>query len=310
MWFELDPGDMLTVISEDGPHYLDVLTGEKAKGTPYEAQPFGEASSMRKFNGKYYFIYSSLNSHNLCWAVSDKRTGGFEFGGVLVSCGDIGLPGVPDPSHARMCTGNTHGSVIEINGRHYVFYRRHSNRKQSSCQACAEEIRFQGGRFCQAEMTSCGLNGGPLAGTGHYPAYIACNVYGRNGARFLSMLKHRKGADPFLTQKGGDREGGPTSTCPTSAPAVPWASSISTCGSPGRSPSTSRGMETAAPSPSGQRNTAGSSAASRWRCAPRKRVLPADCRKIWAKKRPCISTWRAGAAPLILFRLTCGEHRS
>ncbi len=209
MWFELDPGDMLTVISEDGPHYLDVLTGEKAKGTPYEAQPFGEASSMRKFNGKYYFIYSSLNSHNLCWAVSDKRTGGFEFGGVLVSCGDIGLPGVPDPSHARMCTGNTHGSVIEINGRHYVFYRRHSNRKQSSRQACAEEIRFQGGRFCQAEMTSCGLNGGPLGGKGHYPAYIACNVYGRNGARFLSMVKHHKGADPFLTQKGGDREEGP-----------------------------------------------------------------------------------------------------
>lgn len=164
---------------------------------------------MRKFGGKYYFIYSSLNSHNLCWAVSDKPTGGFEFGGVLVSCGDVGLPGVPDVSRARMCTGNTHGSVIEINGRHYVFYHRHSNRKQSSRQACAEEIRFEDGVFYQAEMTSCGLNGGPLAGAGRYPAYTACNVYGKNGTRFLSMLKHRKGADPFLTQRGGDREEGP-----------------------------------------------------------------------------------------------------
>ena len=220
--FQFDPGCLM---DEDGRLYLytgfafggnpilldgsAVLTGEEAKGTPYEQQPFGEASSLRKFNGKYYFIYSSLNSHNLCYAVSDRPDGGFEYGGVLVSCGDIGLPGVPDVKHARMCTGNTHGSLIEINGKYYVFYHRHSNRKQSSRQACAEEIRFEDGRFCQAEMTSCGLNGGPLKGKGTYPSYIACNVYGRNGTRFLSMIKHPKGADPFLTQRGGDREDGP-----------------------------------------------------------------------------------------------------
>jgi hypothetical protein len=186
-----------------------VLTGEKAKGTPYEAQPFGEASSMRKFNGKYYFIYSSLNSHNLCYAVSDSPTGGFTYGGILVSCGDIGLPGVPDVKHAHMDTGNTHGSLIEIGGRYYVFYHRHSNRKQSSRQACAEEIRFEDGKFYQAEMTSCGLNKGPLAGKGHIPAYCACNIYGKSGTRFLSMLKYPRGSSPFLTQKGKDRETGP-----------------------------------------------------------------------------------------------------
>ncbi len=109
----------------------------------------------------------------------------------------------------RMCTGNTHGSLIEIGGRYYIFYHRHSNRKQSSRQACAEEIRFEDGKFHQAEMTSCGLNGGPLAGVGHYPAYIACNVYGKHGTRFMSMVKYRKGLNPFLTQKGGDREEGP-----------------------------------------------------------------------------------------------------
>ena len=58
-------------------------------------------------------------------------------------------------------------------------------------------------------MTSCGLNGGPLAGVGHYPSYIACNVYGKNGTLFLSMIKHPKGSHPFLTQKGSDREEGP-----------------------------------------------------------------------------------------------------
>ena len=163
---------------------------------------------MRKFNGTYYFIYSSLNSHELCYATSDNPTEGFEFGGVLVSNGDIGLSGITDVKNARNCTGNTHGSLIEINGSYYVFYHRHSNRKQSSRQACAERIRFENGKFYQAEMTSCGLNDGPLKGKGNYPSYIACNVYGKKGTRFLSMIKHPKSGHPYLTQEGKDREQG------------------------------------------------------------------------------------------------------
>ena len=209
MVFEIDPSDMLSVISGDELRYIGVLTGEEAKGTPFEPQPFGEASSMRKFGDTYYFIYSSLNSHNLCYAYSGSPVEGFQYGGVLVSCGDIGLGDATDVKHAKNCTGNTHGSLIEIEGKYYIFYHRHSNRKQSSRQACAEEIRFEDGKFYQAEMTSCGLNGGPLAGKGHYPSYIACNVFGRNGTRFLSMLKYSRGLDPFLTQKGGDRMEGP-----------------------------------------------------------------------------------------------------
>lgn len=209
MYFEIDPSDMLTVISGDELNYIGVLTHEEAKGTPYEEQPFGEASSMRKFGDTYYFIYSSLNSHNLCYAYSKSPVKDFQYGGVLISCGDIGLPGVPDVKHARACTGNTHGSLIELNGKYYVFYHRHTNRKQSSRQGCAEEIRFEDGKFYQAEMTSCGLNGGPLSGKGHYPAYIACNLYGKNGTRFLSMFKYPKGGDPYVTQQGKDREEGP-----------------------------------------------------------------------------------------------------
>ncbi|MBR3068464.1 MAG: family 43 glycosylhydrolase [Lachnospiraceae bacterium] len=207
MVFEIDTADMKTVLK--GPDYMGVLTHEEAKGTPYEPQPFGEASSMRKFGDKYYFIYSSLNSHNLCYAVSDKPNEGFEFGGVLISCGDIGLPGVPDTDHAKNYTGNTHGSLIEIVGKYYVFYHRHTNRKQSSRQACAEEIRFEDGKFYQAEMTSCGLNGGPLHGKGRYPTYIACNLYGKSGTKFLSMIKIPKKDNPYITQDGGDRNGGP-----------------------------------------------------------------------------------------------------
>ena len=100
-------------------------------------------------------------------------------------------------------------SIIELNGKYFVFYHRHSNRKQSSRQAMAEEIRFEDGKFYQAEMTSCGLNGGPLEGKGSYPSYIACNLYGKKGTRFLSMIKHPKKGCPYLTQDGKDRESGP-----------------------------------------------------------------------------------------------------
>ena len=206
MCFELDPSDMLTV--QAGPVYIGVA-GEKEPAGAYEGHTFLEASSMRKFGDTYYFIYSSMRSHELCYAVSDRPTGGFQFGGTLVSVGDIGLPGITDVKHARNCTGNTHGSIIEINGKYYVFYHRHSNRKQSSRQAMAEEIRFEDGRFYQAEVTSCGLNGAPLSGKGRYPAYIACSLYGRRGTRFLSMIKHAKKGYPYLTQDGPDREGGP-----------------------------------------------------------------------------------------------------
>ena len=33
------------------------------------------------------------------------------------------------------------------------------------------------GKIAQVEITSCGLNGGPLEGRGEYPAYIACNLF-------------------------------------------------------------------------------------------------------------------------------------
>ena len=206
MVFEIDTADMLTV--KMGPQYIGTKSGKGAIGTSYEEHPFAEASSMRKFGDTYYFIYSSLKSHELCYATSDNPISGFEFGGTLVSIGDIGLDGITDVKHARDYTGNTHGSLIEINGKYYIFYHRHSNRMQSSRQACAEEIRFENGKFYQAERTSCGLNGAPLKGVGTYPTYIACNLYGEKGTMFLSMIKHPKGGYPYLTQDGGDREEG------------------------------------------------------------------------------------------------------
>ncbi len=208
MVFELEP-DMLTIKENSNQvRYIGVKGIKEGKGTEYEGHEFLEASSMRKFNGKYYFIYSSYLSHELCYAVGDKPDGEFHYGGTLISNGDIGYQG-RKTEEAVNYTGNTHGSLIQIKDKYYVFYHRQTNRKQFSRQACAEEIRFEDRKFYQAEMTSCGLNNGPLNGKGTYEARIACNLMSEKGTKFYGAFKGIKGIHPYFTQTGKDREDNP-----------------------------------------------------------------------------------------------------
>lgn len=182
----------------------------KAKGTEFEEHPFFEDSSMRKLGNRYYFIYSSHKGHELCYAVSNHPDEGFHSGGALVSNGDIGLPGHSNPRTALNFTGNTHGSLLELNGKYYVFYHRQTNRYQFSRQACAEEIKMdEAGHFRQAEMTSCGLNGGPLEGRGKYETRIACNLRKRHGNRFYLCFRQFHPFELCFTQSGKDRENRP-----------------------------------------------------------------------------------------------------
>ena len=193
---------MITV--KDGPyHNLPIIND--ADGTEYEAHPFFEASSVRKINGKYYFIYSSCWMHELCWAVADSPLGEYRYGGVLVSNADIGVNGNTEALNYR---GNTHGSVINAGGKWYVFYHRQTNRHFFSRQACAEEIVFDGERFHQAEITSCGLNGGPLRDEGSYEARIACHLYSKNGT-CESLPDQQDENHPAFTQDGEDRMDNP-----------------------------------------------------------------------------------------------------
>jgi arabinoxylan arabinofuranohydrolase len=55
-------------------------------------------------------------------------------------------------------------------------------------------------------MTSCGLNGGPLSGTGTYEARIACNLRGAKGTFAYVRLHHKEKDYPYFTQSGTDRE--------------------------------------------------------------------------------------------------------
>jgi len=208
MCFELEE-DMLTVKGD--LTYIGVPANSGSQGTDYQnGHAFFEASSMRKFNTKYYFVYSSFLGHELCYATSDSPKGPFRFGGTLVSNGDIGLGNHRDPKSASDFTGNTHGSVIELNGEYYVFYHRQTNRHQFSRQACCEHlIMREDGSFEQAERTSCGLNGEPLEGRGTYEARIACHLTAKNGDRFYTVVKGLKGKEPYFTQTGKDREDRP-----------------------------------------------------------------------------------------------------
>ena len=81
---------------------------------------------------------------------------------------------------------------------------RHTNRHWFSRQACAEEVYFDGERFHQAEITSCGLNGGPLKDEGRYEARIACHLYSKNGT-CESLPDQQNENHPAFTQEGEDR---------------------------------------------------------------------------------------------------------
>ena len=210
---ELEP-DMKTMRTE--PKKLLPNCAEST-GTGFEQHEFFEANSIRKFNGRYYFIYSSVQSHELCYAMSDRPNEGFRFGGILHSNGDIGIDGFFPINYyihradkrIRAYIGNNHGSIVEIGGRYYIFGHRHTNASIFSRQGVAEEIFMDAsGHFKQAEMTSCGLNGGPLKGTGTYPAAIACNLQSKKGACF-SFFTTQIWTHPRLTQDGEDRESDP-----------------------------------------------------------------------------------------------------
>ena len=197
--------DMLTVKSQT----YDLIPGEKkSKGTGYEGHAFFEASSPRKIGDTYYLVYSSHVSHELCYATAKSPVGPFKFGGVLVSNGDIGLDGIHRLEDARNYTGNTHGGLVEVNGQWYIFYHRQTNQKRCNRQGCAEKVFIEkDGSIKQAEMTSCGLNKGPLRAEGSYEARIACNLWNKNPSYAYNInTKGDLSEDPYFTQSGVDRE--------------------------------------------------------------------------------------------------------
>jgi hypothetical protein len=68
---------------------------------------FFEAAWMHKYNGKYYFSYSTGDTHNLCYAIGDNPYGPFVYQGVLLN-----------PVEGW----TNHHSIIEKDGKWFLFY--------------------------------------------------------------------------------------------------------------------------------------------------------------------------------------------
>lgn len=192
--------DMLTIVTEPKlliPHI------KQADGTDFEDHPFFEASSMRKIRGKYHLIYSSNKLHELCYAISDYPDRDFNFGGVLISNADI--QNKPGCDFAKYAISNNHGSILEVNGEHYIFYHRATNNKGHSRQGCAEKLDImEDGKILQAEMTSNGMET-PFEKKGKYPASCVCHLY-RLDKRASGLIEQIGNDLPYLTQDGPDYE--------------------------------------------------------------------------------------------------------
>jgi arabinoxylan arabinofuranohydrolase len=191
--------DMLSIVEE--PVIISPSEPYSA-GSGFEGHEFFEAPSIRKRGDTYYFIYSSIARHELCYATSKHPTKGFEYRGVIVSNCDLHIDSYKPADKPMYPSGNNHGSIVEVNGDWYIFYHRHTNGTEFSRQGCLEKIRFEDdGTIPQVEMTSCGSIENPLIGKGEYPTYLACNLF---------CMEEPKCDHPKITQDGrdGDEEPG------------------------------------------------------------------------------------------------------
>lgn len=204
-------GPMVTVLAEDmltilEPTRFIAPSKTYSKGSTFEGHEFFEGPSIRKINNTYYFVYSSIVMHELCYATSKSPVEGFQYGGVIISNCDLGIDSYKEAQAPAAYGANNHGGMVEAEGQWYIFYHRHTNGTWYSRQGCAEPIEImEDGRIPQVEMTSCGLNEKPLIGEGEYPAYLACNLHGKDDNPYL-VGPHF----PKITQDGrdGDAEQG------------------------------------------------------------------------------------------------------
>jgi beta-xylosidase len=87
----------ITILDENGKA---LLAGDNERR-------FFEASWMHKYNGKYYFSYSTGDTHFICYAIGDNPYGPFTYQGRILE------PVVGWTSHHSIC---------EFEGKWYLFY--------------------------------------------------------------------------------------------------------------------------------------------------------------------------------------------
>lgn len=97
--------DMLQFAEE--PRAIQIVDDEGKPLLADNPYRFFEASWMHKYNGKYYFSYSTGDTHYLCYAVGDNPYGPFTYRGVLLE---------------PVVGWTTHHCIVEYHGKWYLFH--------------------------------------------------------------------------------------------------------------------------------------------------------------------------------------------
>jgi Glycosyl hydrolases family 43 len=92
-----EPVKEIQLLGEDGKPFYEKDNDKR----------FFEAAWIHKYNGKYYFSYSTGDTHNICYATGDSPYGPFTYKGIVL----------------KPVQGWTnHHSIVEIGKKWYIFY--------------------------------------------------------------------------------------------------------------------------------------------------------------------------------------------
>ena len=98
--------DMLQFAEEPRPVLIIDENGKPITAGD-NSRRFFEASWLHKYKGKYYFSYSTGDTHCICYATGDNLYGPFTYGGVVLS---------------EVVGWTNHHSITEFKGKWYLFY--------------------------------------------------------------------------------------------------------------------------------------------------------------------------------------------
>jgi hypothetical protein len=183
---ELDPATMATV--KPGTDIVKDMISNLNQDGDFR---FFEASSIRKIKDKYVFIYSRWTAegefglpgtnYSLAYAYGDNPLGPWTYGGTIIDGRAREINENGETIASANPTGNTHGSICEINGQWYVFYHRQTGRDEYSRQAMVAPITVSveegpGGKviITEGEYTSQGFALEGLNPLERHSAGIAC----------------------------------------------------------------------------------------------------------------------------------------
>lgn len=192
---ELDPTTMCT-IKPGSPVIEDMIPGRYAESDFH----FFEASSIRKIKDKYVLVYSRFapegeqglpeTNYTLAYAWSNSPLGPWKYGGVIIDARGLERQADGSMRITAVASGNTHGSILEVDGRWWVFYHRQTGTDDFQRQAMVGAITVEvtegpegDVKISEAEFTSEGFETSGLNPLDWHSAGIACYFTGRKPAR-------------------------------------------------------------------------------------------------------------------------------